>query len=69
MRDLEKFQRVCRVFLARLLMVHGDDAPEVLGRMAYELAWVETEWVTGLDSGDLDPPNWFRASRHGWTYL
>jgi len=37
---LQKFQRVCRVFLARLLMVHGKDAPDVLRRMADELEWL-----------------------------
>ena len=37
MTDLQKFQRACRVFLARLLMVHGEDAPEVLRRLADEL--------------------------------
>jgi len=36
--DLQKFQRVCRVFLARLLMAHGTNAPEVLHHMADELA-------------------------------
>jgi len=37
MTDLQKFQRACRVFLARLLMVHGEDSPDVLRRMADEL--------------------------------
>ena len=32
--NLQKFQRACRVFLARLLMVHGCNAPEVLRRIA-----------------------------------
>ena len=43
MTDLERFQRACRVFLARLLTVHGEDAPDVLRRMADELAWLEAE--------------------------
>ena len=43
MTDLQKFQRACRVFLARLLMVHGEDAPEVLRRMADELEELEAE--------------------------
>ena len=43
MTDLEKFQRACRVFLARLLMVHGEDAPDVLRRMADELERLEAE--------------------------
>jgi len=37
MTDLEKFQRACRVFLARLLMVHGPSAPDLLRRTADEL--------------------------------
>jgi hypothetical protein len=28
------------VFLAHLLMIHGEDAPEVLRRMADELEWL-----------------------------
>ena len=40
MTDLQKFQRVCRVFLARLLTVHGEDAPDVLRRTADELEWL-----------------------------
>ena len=43
MTDLEKFQRASRVFLARLLMVHGEDAPEVLRRMADELEWLAAQ--------------------------
>jgi hypothetical protein len=43
MTDLQKFQRACRVFLARLLMIHGEDAPEVLRRIADELEWLERE--------------------------
>jgi hypothetical protein len=41
MTDLQKFQRVCRVFLARLLTVHGEDAPDVLRRITDELEWLE----------------------------
>ena len=55
--DLEKFQRACRVFLARLLMVHGEGAPEVLRRMADELEWLEAERAAESAGGDLDPPN------------
>ncbi len=43
MTDLQKFQRMCRVFLTRLLMVHGEDAPDVLRRMADELEWLEQD--------------------------
>jgi len=43
MTDLQRFQRACRVFLARLLMVHGEDAPDVLRRIADELEWLEQE--------------------------
>jgi len=55
--DLQNFQRACRVFLARLLMFHGEDAPEVLGRMADELEWLEAERAAELASSDLHPPN------------
>ena len=34
MTDLQKFQRVCRVFLARLLTVYGPAAPDLLRRFA-----------------------------------
>jgi hypothetical protein len=37
MTDLQKFQRACRVFLARLETVHGEDPPEVLRRIADKL--------------------------------
>jgi hypothetical protein len=47
MTHLQKFQRACRVFLARLLMVHGEDAPEVLRWMADELEWLERERLNG----------------------
>lgn len=40
MSDLTRWHRTARVFLARLLMVHGEDAPEVLRRMADELEWL-----------------------------
>ena len=40
MSDLTQWHRTARVFLARLLMVHGEDAPEVLRRMADELEWL-----------------------------
>ena len=35
--DLEKFQRDCRVFLARLHMVYGREAPEILRKLADEI--------------------------------
>ena len=57
MTDLEKFQRACRVFLARLLMVHGENAPEVLRRMADELEWLEAARAAELASGDRNPTN------------
>ena len=37
MDETRKFWRVGRVFLARLLRVHGRDAPEVLRQLANEL--------------------------------
>jgi hypothetical protein len=57
MTDLEKFQRACRVFRARLLMVHGEDAPDVLRRMADELEWLEAERAAESAGPDLDPRN------------
>ena len=43
------------MFLARLLMVHGENAPEVLRRMADELEWLaEAErerQANGCDKG------------------
>ena len=47
MTDLEKFQRACRVFLARLLMVYGPAAPDLLRRIADELEWLERERLNG----------------------
>jgi hypothetical protein len=64
MTDLQKLQRVCRVFLARLLMVYGPAAPDPLRRIADELEWLEAERVAQLASGERDPPNWVRTSRH-----
>jgi hypothetical protein len=45
------------VFLAGLLMVHSEDAPDVLRRMADELEELEAERAAELASRDLDPPN------------
>ena len=41
--ELSRLHRACRVFLARLLIVYGTDAPEVLRRMADELEELEAE--------------------------
>ena len=57
MTDLQKVQRASRVFLARVLTVHGEDAPDVLRRMADEVEWLEAERAAELASGDRDPPN------------
>ena len=43
MTDLQKFQRVCRVFLARLLIVYGPAAPDLLRRLADELESLEQD--------------------------
>ena len=43
MTGLEKFQWVCRVFLARLLAAYGPAAPDLLRRMADELEWLEQD--------------------------
>ena len=55
MNDPPKLQRACHVFLARLLMVHGEDAPDSLRPMAEELEWLaEAEregWANGRDEG------------------
>lgn len=42
-KELSKFQRATRVFLARLLIVHAADAPHVLRRIADELEWLEED--------------------------
>ena len=57
MTDLQKFQRACRVFLARLLIVHGEDAPEVLRRMADELEWLEAARAAESVGTGRNPPN------------
>jgi len=38
-------------------MVYGEDAPEMLRRMADELEWLEAERAADSAAGDLDPPN------------
>jgi hypothetical protein len=43
MTDQQRLHRASRVFLTRLLTVHGEDAPEVLRRIADELEWLEAE--------------------------
>ena len=57
MKDLTRWHRAARVFLARLLMVHGEDAPEVLRRMADELEWLEADRIAKLDDDGLDQPD------------
>jgi len=47
MTDLEKFQRVCRVLLARLLTVNGPAALEPLRQMADDLERQEQERLNG----------------------
>jgi len=47
MTDLQKLQRVCRVFLAQLLVVFGPAAPDLLRRMADELEWLERDRPDG----------------------
>ena len=55
MSDLTRWHRTARVFLARLLMVRGADAPEVLRRMADELEWLaETEAEGQANGRDKD---------------
>ena len=43
MDETRKFWRVGRVFLARLLRVHGRDAPAVLRQLADELEALERD--------------------------
>ena len=43
--------------LAHLLMNHGENAPEVLRRMADELEWLEAARAAELASGDRNPTN------------
>ena len=57
MSDLTRWHRTARVFLARLLMVHGEAAPDVLRRMADELEWLEAERAAESAGGHRDPPN------------
>ena len=43
-RDLEKrYQPAARVFLVRLPILNGPDAPHVLRRIADELEWLEED--------------------------
>ena len=57
MTDLDKFQRACQVFVARLLIVHSEDSPDVLRCMADELEGLEAERAAESAGGDRDPPN------------
>lgn len=57
MSDLTRWRRTARVFLACLLMVHGENAPEVLRRMADELEWLEAERAAESAERDRDPAN------------
>lgn len=43
MTDLQKSQRVCRVFLARLLAAYGTAAHDLLLRIADELEQLEQD--------------------------
>ena len=65
MTDLQKFQRACRVFLARLLMVHGQDAPDGLRRIADELEWLADSEREGRANGRDDGWN---GRNLGWVY-
>lgn len=47
MTELQKFQRACRVFLARLIMVYGPAVPDLLRGIADELEWLEQERING----------------------
>jgi hypothetical protein len=39
--DLQKFRRACRVFLARLLIVHGEDVPDALRLWRFTSTWTK----------------------------
>jgi len=43
MNDLQKFQSACQVFLARLVMVHGANAPTIQRRKAEEQDQLESD--------------------------
>jgi hypothetical protein len=47
MNEVQKFQRACRIFLARLIMVYGPAAPDLLRKLADDLEWLEEERVNG----------------------
>jgi len=51
MTDPQKFQRACRVFLARLLMVYGPAAPDLLRRLADELKWLNADVLRDGSTG------------------
>jgi len=54
--DLQRFQRASRVLLARLLIVHGTEAPEVLRRLADELDWLAEAERAGESADDRPHP-------------
>lgn len=41
MTVLQELQRACRVFLARPLIVHGEDAPDVLRPWRFTSTWTK----------------------------
>jgi hypothetical protein len=45
------------VLLTRLAVVHGEDAPDVLRRIADEFEVLQAERAAELGSWDGDPPN------------
>jgi hypothetical protein len=42
-KELVSYHRAARAFLARLIRIHGAEAPEVLRRIAQELEWLEED--------------------------
>ena len=60
---LQKSQRTTRVSLAHLLMNHGENAPEVLRRMADELEWLADDLESEESRSELG------AARPTWGYI
>jgi hypothetical protein len=58
MTDLERFERVCYAFPARLLIVHAEDAPEALLRIADGL-----ECLEGAERAAAQQGGWRGRSR------
>jgi hypothetical protein len=54
MDNLTRFNRASRIFLARLLMVHGTNAPTILRQLADELEGLEEDRQCCNDDVEAD---------------